>query len=55
MKACVLEELGEMEYKNVPKPDMKTNEVLVQVKACGICSSDLDRVLTLELIITLLY
>lgn len=44
MKACVLEELGEMEYKNVPKPDMKTNEVLVQVKACGICSSDLDRV-----------
>lgn len=44
MKACVLESLGQLTYKEVPTPKPKEDEVLLQVKACGICSSDIDRV-----------
>ncbi|SDY98846.1 MULTISPECIES: galactitol-1-phosphate 5-dehydrogenase [Rhodonellum] len=40
MKALVLESYNNLVYKDVPKPDFKNNEVLVQVKACGICGSD---------------
>ena len=40
MKALVLEEYNKFEYKNVPDPVILENEVLVQVKACGICGSD---------------
>lgn len=41
MKALVLEEYNKLVYKDVPDPAIKNNEVLVQVKACGICGSDL--------------
>ena len=41
MKALVLEEYKKLVYKDAPKPDYKSNEVLVRVKACGICGSDL--------------
>ena len=44
MKACVLHAIKDLEYKEIPDPVVKKGEVLVQVKACGICSSDLDRV-----------
>lgn len=40
MKALVLEEYNKLVYKNVPEPEIKSTEVLVQVKACGICGSD---------------
>jgi len=40
MKALVLEEYNKLVYKEVPIPDIQDNEVLVQVKACGICGSD---------------
>jgi 2-desacetyl-2-hydroxyethyl bacteriochlorophyllide A dehydrogenase len=40
MKALVLEEYNKLVYKDVPEPSIKDNEVLVQVKACGICGSD---------------
>jgi L-iditol 2-dehydrogenase len=40
MKALVLEEYNRLVYKDVPDPLIKQNEVLVQVKACGICGSD---------------
>jgi L-iditol 2-dehydrogenase len=40
MKALVLEEYNKLVYKEVPLPEMKENEVLVRVKACGICGSD---------------
>jgi len=40
MKALVLEEYNKLVYKDVPKPEYQTNEVLVRVKACGICGSD---------------
>lgn len=44
MKACVLEDIGKLVYKEVPKPVLKAGQVLLQMKACGICSSDIGRV-----------
>ncbi|MCR5300865.1 MAG: galactitol-1-phosphate 5-dehydrogenase [Lachnospiraceae bacterium] len=43
MKALVLEDIGKLEYKDVPKPSPGKGEVLVAVKACGICGSDIPR------------
>jgi 2-desacetyl-2-hydroxyethyl bacteriochlorophyllide A dehydrogenase len=40
MKALVLEQYKELVYKDVPDPVIKSDEVLVKVKACGICGSD---------------
>jgi threonine dehydrogenase-like Zn-dependent dehydrogenase len=40
VKALVLEEYNKLVYKEVPTPDFKSNEMLVRVKACGICGSD---------------
>ncbi len=44
MKACVLEAINKLEYKEVPTPSPAAGEVLVKIKACGICSSDFARV-----------
>lgn len=41
MKAVVLKSDGTLHYTDVPKPDLAHGEVLVKVKACGICGSDL--------------
>lgn len=43
MKALVLEEIGKLEYKDVPKPEPSEGEVLVKVMAAGICGSDIPR------------
>lgn len=40
MKALVLEEYNKLVYKDVPDPDIRPDEVLVRIKACGICGSD---------------
>lgn len=40
MKALVLEEYNRLVYKNVPDPLLRDDGVLVKVKACGICGSD---------------
>ncbi|WP_167617121.1 galactitol-1-phosphate 5-dehydrogenase [Maribellus sediminis] len=40
MKALVLENYNELVYKDVEEPVPAKNEVLVKVKACGICGSD---------------
>jgi L-iditol 2-dehydrogenase len=40
MKALVLEDYMNLVYKDVPEPEIEPDEVLVQVKACGICGSD---------------
>ncbi len=40
MKALVLEEYRKLVYKDVPDPEILPCEVLVKVKACGICGSD---------------
>lgn len=40
MKALVLEAYNCLEYKDVPEPGLGPEDVLVRVKACGICGSD---------------
>ena len=40
MKALVLEKYNHFEYKDVPNPELASDDVLVRVKACGICGSD---------------
>ena len=40
MKALVLEDYNALVYKDVPKPEYEPDEVLIKVKACGICGSD---------------
>lgn len=40
MKALVLDQYNELNYRDFPKPEIAANEVLIQVKACGICGSD---------------
>jgi L-iditol 2-dehydrogenase len=40
MKALVLEKYNDLVYKDVPDPQPGPGEVLVAVRACGICGSD---------------
>ena len=40
MKALVLEEYNKLTYMEMPDPEIRDNEVLIEVKACGICGSD---------------
>lgn len=40
MKALVLEEYNKLVFKEVPEPEVLPYEVLVRIKACGICGSD---------------
>jgi len=44
MKACVLRAVNDLQYGEVPDPIRKPGEVLVRIKASGICGSDLPRV-----------
>jgi L-gulonate 5-dehydrogenase len=41
MYAAVLTEYGKVQWKEVPTPEPKANELLVRVKYAGICGSDL--------------
>lgn len=40
MKALVLDNYMELNYRDFEKPEIEANEVLIKVKACGICGSD---------------
>ncbi|MDQ0217418.1 zinc-dependent alcohol dehydrogenase [Peribacillus cavernae] len=40
MKAAVTHAAGDLKIENVPVPEIQDNEVLIQVKACGICGTD---------------
>ena len=40
MKAMVLEEYMNLVVRDVPEPEIKDNEVLIQVVSAGICGSD---------------
>ena len=44
MKAYVLEAVGQLVYKDVPVPQLKAGEVLVEVANAGICGSDIPRI-----------
>lgn len=41
MKALVLTDYKQMSYCSVDEPEIASNEVLVRVKSCGICGSDI--------------
>lgn len=43
MKALRLNGIGKLEVEDIEKPTIKDDEVLVKVKACGICGSDIPR------------
>ncbi len=40
MKALVLDEYKQLNYRDFPDPVPESGEVLIRVKACGICGSD---------------
>jgi L-iditol 2-dehydrogenase len=40
VKALVMREYKHFEYEDVPEPKIGPDDVLIQVKACGICGSD---------------
>ncbi len=42
MKAAVLQKPGEFIIEDMEIPSVKPDEILVKVKACGICTSELD-------------
>lgn len=44
MKAYVLEGIGQLVYRDVPMPQLRKDEVLVEVMNAGICGSDLPRI-----------
>ncbi len=41
MKALVLTDYQKMDYRDVPDPVIAPNEVLVHIRSCGICGSDI--------------
>ena len=40
MKVLVLTDHNQFEYKDMPRPEVGPEDVLIEVKACGICGSD---------------
>ena len=44
MKAWVLQDIGKITYSEVPEPSPGEAEVLIRVKAAGICGSDIPRI-----------
>ena len=44
MKAWVLHDIGAIHLEEVDRPEPAENEVLVAVKAAGICGSDIPRI-----------
>lgn len=44
MKACVLHQVGDLRYEEVPTPVPARDEVLLRIRASGICGSDIQRV-----------
>ncbi len=46
MKALNLHAIGDLRYEDVPMPMRGKGEVLMKIRACGICGSDLPRVFT---------
>ncbi len=40
MKALLLEEYKQLKVQDVPEPEIAPKEVLIRVKSCGICGSD---------------
>lgn len=46
MKACVLHGIGDLRVEEVNTPSPAKSEVLIKIKASGVCGSDISRVFT---------
>jgi L-iditol 2-dehydrogenase len=46
MKAAVYYAPGEIRYEDVPVPGISDDEILVKVRACGFCGTDLTKILS---------
>ena len=46
MKAAVMYKPGDIRVEDVPKPAVKAGHALVRVAACGVCGSDIPRMLS---------
>ena len=46
MKCANLHGINDLRYEDIPMPECGQDEVLVAVKSCGICGSDVPRVYT---------
>jgi len=46
MKACVLHNIADLRYEEVILPKVGGGEVLIKIKASGICGSDIPRIFT---------
>jgi len=46
MRAAVLHQPGDIRVENVPRPELKPGHALVRVTACGVCGSDIPRMLS---------
>ncbi len=46
MRAAVLHAVGDLRIEEVERPAPRSGEVLLQVKACGVCGSDIPRIFT---------
>ena len=44
MKALNLYGVGDLRFEDVPLPERKRGEVMLRVRAVGICGSDIPRV-----------
>jgi L-iditol 2-dehydrogenase len=44
MKALVLRAYNDLAYLDVPEPELEPDDVLVRVRRCGICGSDVHGV-----------
>ena len=42
MKRILTKSVGELEYQEVPYPEIKKEEALIEVKSIGICNSDVS-------------
>ena len=43
MKAALIQGKGVVTLEDVPKPEVGSNELLVRMRACGICGTDLEK------------
>ncbi len=46
MKCANLHGVNDLRYEDIPMPECGEDEVLVEVKSCGVCGSDIPRVYT---------
>lgn len=44
MRAAVISGKGTVELKDLPTPGIASNEILVHMRACGVCGTDLEKI-----------